>query len=433
MSKKSAQDIPPDDLLAIPKSLLATVHDNERVTPESHWQDVRRLSITVQIDNQANYPFLPYTAGATLGIYPKNFPEDVQTVIDMMGWHSLADNPLNPQTSSLPKKLYPLETGNPTLRDLLLHNFDITAIPKRSFLRQLSHFTTDENEKERLISLTTPSYQEEFYDYTSRPRRTILEVLRDFPSVRIPFSRAPEVFPLIRGREFSICTGANAIGDNLKDDGLLKIDILVALVEYKTIIRKPRQGLCSRYIKHLAPGTSIKVTINPPSSPTLHPHNMVTSSQQGRPVIAVATGTGIAPIRALIGDCLAAKTDSQILLFFGCRNKHADYFFEEEWNSNAKLKAIPAFSRDKSTDEVDAGGKNYVQYQIRRHAVEVAGILTGDVTPVICVCGNSGRMPAAVREAFEDVLVGQGVVGGREEAIKWLGDRGNVVYWQETW
>ena len=78
-------------------------------------------------------------------------------------------------------------------------------------------------------------------------------------------------------------------------------------------------------------------------------------------------------------------------------------------------------------------GKNYVQHQIKKHAFEVGKILTGDVTPIICVCGNSGRMPAAVREAFEYVLLDQKVVSGEEEAKKWLNDKNNVIYWQETW
>ena len=464
-------ELPPDDLLVIPKSTLATVCENERMTPDGHWQDVRCLSITVQVDKHSDYPFLPYTAGATLVIYPKNYPHDVQTLINMMGWQSLADHPLDLPSSQLPKKLYPLETGRVTLRDMLIHNLDITAVPKRSFLRQLSHFTKDENEKERLISLTKTGFQDEFYDYTTRPRRTILEVLRDFPGVRIPFDNAVEVFPLIRGREFSICTGARHIGD-IGDctDELVNIEVIVALVEYKTIIRKPRQGLCSRYIKHLKPDTLIKVSINPPSSPTLYPRNMVVGppgARQGRPVIAVATGTGIAPIRALIGDRIVSKIRAQFLLFFGCRNEDADFLFRDEWEEEAliraaKLKVIPAFSRDKDPREVEPipekdeygrvkvkyvdpfedrlpknldhdRGRNYVQHQIRKHALEVAQILTGPVTPIICVCGNSGVMPTSVRDAFEDVLVDRAVVPTKEEAIEWLNDSRNVIYWQETW
>ena len=90
-------------------------------------------------------------------------------------------------------------------------------------------------------------------------------------------------------------------------------------------------------------------------------------------MIAVATGTGIAPIRALIGDREAARIDSTFLLFFGCRNKNADYFFENEWNSDAMLKVIPAFSREvEAVAEKGEAAKNYVQHQIRKHALEVA-------------------------------------------------------------
>lgn len=74
-------------------------------------------------------------------------------------------------------------------------------------------------------------------------------------------------------------------------------------------------------------------------------------------------GTGCAPFRAAIQERVAmnafGKTaiDSAItnnghlgnVLFFGCRSKLLDYFFELEWNllcSQGCLKLFTAFSRD---------------------------------------------------------------------------------------
>lgn len=462
-------------LLDIPKSIHAVVRENTRLTPESHWQDVRhiKLQVSFQKEGEKQRPvMLPYLAGATAVIYPKNFPEDVQSLIDMMGWGSLADTKIKREFSCLPKKLYPFEDGPATFRDLLTHSFDITAVPKRSFLREMAQFAENMNEKERLTGLTKFDSQQEFYDYTSRPRRTILEVLRDFPSVKIPLRSALEMFPLIRGREYSICNGAFSIS---KKSNLNTIDfeIIAALVEYKTVIRKPRKGLCSRYLERLPIDAVIKITLNPPSTPTLRPENMllVSSNETGeRPLIAVATGTGIAPIRALLSDRRRAEITAPALVFFGCRNEKADFFFESErqkeranpteyWGDNVRV--IPAFSRDENPTQVEPNpavdlygriihteppnederpdafdfdrGKNYVQHQIKKHAYEVASILTGDVPPIICVCGNSGNMPNRVREAFEYVLISQKIVARKEEAREWLNNKNNVVYWQETW
>jgi sulfite reductase alpha subunit-like flavoprotein len=94
------------------------------VTPESHWQDVRHLSFTVPSNN------LPqYEPGDVITIYPKNFQEDVQELINIMDWTEVADKPLEISADSTEhrsiKGLYTL--SNTTLRQLLIHNLDITV------------------------------------------------------------------------------------------------------------------------------------------------------------------------------------------------------------------------------------------------------------------------------------------------------------------
>ena len=94
-----------------------------------------------------------------------------------------------------------------TLRDLLTVNLDITAIPQRSVLEILAHYTDDPTHKERLLEFSNPAYTDEFFDYATRPRRGILEVLQDFQSVKLPFNIVTTVFPVIRGRQYSIASG----------------------------------------------------------------------------------------------------------------------------------------------------------------------------------------------------------------------------------
>lgn len=232
---------PPDEMLPIPFTFEATLTHNIRVTPASHWQDVRLIRIEIE-DIGSNEPDLPMISpGHNIVIYPKNFPSDAQKLIDMMEWQADADKSIvwnsRPGYVRCPSNLVPLKDC--TLRDILLHNLDINAVPNRTFLKQLRRHTSDEREKERLLELTQEENTQEFYDYTSRPRRTILEVLEDFPGVKIPISYALEIFPVIRGRPFSI---ANNVPNHWDTKASYRtIELLVALVEYKTIIRKPRE------------------------------------------------------------------------------------------------------------------------------------------------------------------------------------------------
>ena len=66
-----------------------------------------------------------------------------------------------------------------TLRQLLTEYLDINAIPRRSFFAKIAHFTEDEMQKERALEFTDPQYLDEYFDYATRPRRSILEVLQE--------------------------------------------------------------------------------------------------------------------------------------------------------------------------------------------------------------------------------------------------------------
>ncbi|KAK3688387.1 hypothetical protein B0T22DRAFT_379313 [Podospora appendiculata] len=454
------QTFPPPDMLNIPHALHAQVLHNIRVTPADHWQDVRKISLDVLLDRPEDFPSC--AAGSTVTIYPKNYPEDAQKLIDMMGWGPDADKPLawgvavgkedSPEQlhAMRPPRLY-TKKAPCTLRDLLIHNLDITAIPKRNFLRELAFFTREENEKERLRQLSSFGPDQEFYDYTSRPRRTILEVLRDFPGVKIPLDRALDMFPFIRGRDFSIANGGDSIR-RTDDSYVIRIELLVALVEYKTIFKKPREGLCSRYLKNLPEEIHLRLDIKLPTTGKL----ITDGNSCRRPLIAIATGTGIAPIRALIQDRARFFNRGPTLLFYGCRNENADYFFKKEWVGIPGLEVFPAFSRDpvspgdqealeRYENKLDMtngaipglpglqydAGKNYVQLQIRKQAQKIGELMRHN--PLVCVCGNSGRMPSSVRDALLDCLVISKIVSNKEEANHWFDNQRNLIFWQETW
>jgi sulfite reductase alpha subunit-like flavoprotein len=48
-------------------------------------------------------------------------------------------------------------------------------------------------------------------------------------------------------------------------------------------------------------------------------------------LILISTGTGYAPIRNLLWDCVEKQHKGKILLFYGCRNKSKDFLYSEEY------------------------------------------------------------------------------------------------------
>jgi sulfite reductase alpha subunit-like flavoprotein len=430
-SAPTDEDLPESQMLAIPRAIEMELISNKRLTPGTHWQDVRELSFYMSEE-------FTYHPGDTVTIYPKNFPTDVQALIDLMEWNEVADVRLRfvPEApdfyhdkflmATLPTTLHRLEGS--TLRDLLTHNLDITAIPKRYFFELVAHYCSDPTHKERLQEFSNPIYTDEFFDYTSRPRRSILEVLQDFPSVKIPFIHAATIFPLIRGRQYSIASGGST-RNNVDVKGQKKVQILVAIVKYRTVLKKIRQGLCSRYLASLPEGSILNIGLERNDSfyklAKLHPE---------RPLLLIAPGTGLAPARSLIWEraLIAFKDNARVgtnYLFFGGRNKSADYFYKEEWTyPSLRTKVFTAFSRDQPE-------KIYVQDVIRQNGKLIAELT--DVAAIIYICGSSGNMPKAVRAALVDALhqfhplATKHTKEGVEGVLKNFEKQGRLI--QETW
>ena len=470
------------------KSQLATVVHNARVTTETHFQDVRHISFATDKD-------ISYSPGDVLSLSPQNLAKDVTAFISLQGWEQIADKPLRItptpylnsllKSSTLPPPKPPI--SNPvsplTIRTLLIHHLDITAIPRRLFFSHIANYTDDTLHKERLLEFVDPEYIDELWDYTTRPRRTIIEVLQEFDSVKLDWRTAllgEGGIGLIRERLFSICSSqkgghlsmprhqhqsheVNGVenGESHSPPTPLpcnrSIEILVAIVKYQTILKKPRTGLCTRWLTTLRPGSRVNILITANAGGTGFSARAI-SDELEKPVVMIGPGTGVAPMRSLAWERLGLaaqeggkRSVGDMLVFFGCRNQDADFFFRDEWERwqmhsfgcgggeeetgsgdrrSGKRHVYVAFSRDQKR-------KRYVQHLVREHA-ELVFRLVHDEQGVVYVCGSSGKMPQAVREALVEILErggkGEGKEMDREGAERYLTTMEREGrYRQETW
>ena len=415
--------------------LQAILECNQRITPHNHWQDVRHLSFSAR----GSYCYAP---GDILTIFPKNAPEDVDQIIDLMEWNEIAESRIRllsqaETTSNDPPASVSIESHDSglTLRTLLTDYVDLNSIPRRSFFSLIANFTKDDFQKERLLEFTNPKFIDELYNYTTRPRRSILEVLQEFDTVRIPWQWAAAAFPKLRGRHFSIASGG---GLKYGEDGSTRFELLVAIVKYKTVIKKVRQGICTRYLAGLTHGTSLRVSLQKGDLG-------VVKSDSNRPVLMIGAGTGVAPMRSLIWERLrweqlsqhstngAATQDSthlpsKTVLLYGSRNRHADFFFSDEWRDlqqKIPLQVFTAFSRDQKE-------KRYVQDLVKEQAKLVYELLH-DGNGVVYVCGSSGRMPLAVRESLIEVFQQTGTMERARAEVYLAQMEKEGRYKQETW
>ena len=481
MKKSIVPGLSTDIYISRPNSHLATVHQNERVTSKTHWQDVRHLTFTTDKS-------ITYYPGDVLSLSPQNLARDVSAFLALQGWDPIADIPLkitptmyltslSTSSSNLPPPPPPIP--NPvsplTLRTLLTHHLDFTAIPRRSFFSHVANYTIDPLHKERLLEFVDPEHVDELWDYTTRPRRTILEVLQEFNSVRLDWQEGLLCgggIGIIRERLFSIASsqqGMHLSHDITNKPGYFPlnetsltpdrtVEILAAIVKYQTVLKRPRTGLCTRWLATLSPGDKVNIVI---TRGTGFSFFRSTSAELERPVIMICPGTGVAPMRSLAWERLSigisqGRKIGDMLLFFGCRNREADFYFKSEWerwqhnhenyddliteqkngHENVSLckhsnrRVFVAFSRDQKQ-------KHYVQNLIHEHASTVFRALH-DQEGIVYVCGSSGHMPQAVREAlikvFEQGGSDAGNKMGRDQAERYLVDMERAGrYRQETW
>ncbi|EDX09703.1 GD14092 [Drosophila simulans] len=330
--------------------------------------------------------------GDVLDVQPQNSDDAVQTFFDLVREHNLNfDESTVVEVSSAHRDMpLPIAYSNPlSLLQAAKFVWDLSAKPRQRFLEVLAQNCGDEMEKEKLLEFSSAEGIDDLVAYVNRPRRNLLEVLEDFrhATSSLTLQQLFEMMPLIQPRSFSIASDVSA----------LSLDLLVAVVEYKTIMHTLRLGLCSNWLKTLKSGTELRGVVKRGT--------MVWPKDLSTPLIMVGPGTGIAPFRSIIQNRLYAQskgaTIGPLVVFFGCRNKAADFHFGNDfstWTDAKQVEAHTAFSRDQDQ-------KVYVQNLIAKNAAHLARLIK-DLNAYIYVAGNSNNMPKSVKEAFIEILNG---------------------------
>lgn len=142
-------------------------------------------------------------------------------------------------------------------------------------------------------------------------------------------------------------------------------------------------GACSNYLCNRKPGDMVRMT-GPSGKRFLLPENPA-----GYNYVFFATGTGIAPFRAMIMDLMHSGVTSDIILVFGCAYR-TDYLydtlFEEYANTHPNFKYIKAVSRENLRPD---GSKPYVQTTLLDKADVMMPVLKQKNT-LIYICGMKG-------------------------------------------
>lgn len=283
-----------------------------------------------------------------------------------------------------------------------------SASPRRYFFEVMSYFATAEHEKERLQYFASPEGRDDLYEYNQKERRTVLEILDDFPSVQMPFEWLVQLVPPLKTRAFSISSSHSAHPN--------QVHLTVSVVSWTTPYKRKRTGLCSSWLAELDPQKSGLI-------PAWFQKGSLPSPPPSLPLILIGPGTGCAPFRGFVEErALQSQSGptAPILFFFGCRNEENDFLYRDFWLFHSQKGGVlseekgggffVAFSRDQQQ-------KVYVQHKMREESFKIWNLLTEGAA--VYVAGSANKMPSDVLLAFEEIVSKEGGVP-KEAAVRWL-------------
>ncbi|KAJ6364908.1 hypothetical protein OIU76_029813 [Salix suchowensis] len=277
--------------------------------------------------------------------------------------------------------------------------------PRRYFFEVMSVFATAEHEKERLQYFASPEGRDDLYQYNQKERRTLLEVLEDFPSVQMPFEWLVQLVPPLKTRAFSISSSPSAHPN--------QVHLTVNVVSWTTPFKRKRAGLCSTWLAGLDPQDGVYI-------PAWFRKGSLPPPPASIPLVLVGPGTGCAPFHGFVEERATQDMSgaaAPIMLFFGCRNEENDFLYKDFWLSHAQNAGplsiargggfFVAFSRDQPQ-------KVYVQHKMREQSERVWDLILEGAS--IYVAGSSTKMPSDVMSALEEIISKEAGVS-RETAV----------------
>jgi cytochrome P450 / NADPH-cytochrome P450 reductase len=361
---------------------------------------------------------MEYETGDHLGVLPRNNVDLIRRVMARFGLDAGTYVTIEPTGGGTYTHL-PLG-GSAPLLGILGACVELQDIASRNDLAKLARYATDTEEAGKLLAMSSldDAGREAYRKRVAAPRRSVLELLDDFPSCELPFNVYLELLPPMRPRYYSISSSPAVASSCHLTVGVLHGPARSGDGYFN--------GVASNHLATSMEGSTQFTFVRKPTIPFRPPANPHT------PMIMVGAGTGMAPFRGFLQEraALAAKgvPVGKSMLFYGCRNAENDFLYSEElkaFEESGLTKLQMAFSREPGQP------RTFVQHLIEQDGDEVWDLIEGGA--VIYVCGNANTMAPGVRAALMDIYRAK-ANGSGSSADEWLaGLREADRYLEDIW
>jgi NADH-quinone oxidoreductase subunit G len=319
-----------------PDHHFAPLTESVLVTGEGY--PVKRNVIRIDLDNTG----LEYVTGDHVAIRPRNDPARVKAFLDFAGFPGSQVINIAPVESTQSTHMdFPATL---TIQELFEQYIDMNAAPTAKFLREIALFA-EPAEKEALLHLSDPDNKEEYLNFCQE--YTVGETLMHYSTAIPPLDQLIGMAPVIDSRLYSIASAPELVGN--------KVEVLIALLDWKTPSGKARTGLTTDYIFNYIGDAADK----PMMSVDIRKGILIPPEDPKTPVVMFGLGTGLGPFRAFCQQREALMAEGvevgPATLFYSCRNRVGDYACGdelEEWDKSGVITNLHvAFSRDVAEGE----------------------------------------------------------------------------------
>ncbi|XP_032701331.1 nitric oxide synthase, inducible isoform X1 [Lontra canadensis] len=390
------QDLRPLDLNKALSSMHAKNVFTLRLKSQRNLQSPQssRTTLLVELSCEDSHG-LSYLPGEHLGICPSNQPALVQGILEQVVDSPAPHQPVHLETLSESGSYWVRDKRLPpcSLSQALTYFLDITTPPTQLLLRKLAQLATEEAERQRLEILCQSSEYNK-WKFTNSP--TFLEVLQEFPSLRVSAGFLLSQLPILKPRYYSISSS--------RDCTPMEVHLTVAVLTYRTRDGQGplHHGVCSTWLSSLKPQDRVPCFVRSAG-------NFQLPEDPSHPCILIGPGTGIAPFRGFWQQRLydtkhKGLQAGRMTLVFGCRRPDEDHLYREEMLEMAQNGVLhevhTAYSR------LPGQPKVYVQDLLRQQlASEVLRVLHKEHGHLY-VCGDV-RMARDVARTLKGLVAAE--------------------------
>lgn len=418
-----ASDVNTLERLYIPRHLSAARANNAKAgllpivsLPVS---DTRRLTdspdrpfVHLEIDISA-HPDIKYLTGDHIAIWPENENAEVELLCQQLGVsRENAHEPLSISKAKPSDIWNPVWSETVTLDALFRVHMDIAAAASRELIQDLEEFAPSSAAKDFLQSVS--ANKDSYVHHRSSKSITLASLLRDASpdtTWQIPTSFLLERIPPMRPRYYSIASAASVHPRMIS----IAVSVKTIKLESPDIVHR---GLASHYLYSKSTSTSdrsvaVPRTTSYDEAPTrclppvqsmwchIRKSKFRLPVNLRRPMIMLATGSGIAPFRAFIQHAVKqyklGHDVGELRLIFGCRSPEEHLYREELEPAQAqlggKLQMIVAYSR--------FGEKGcHVQDKVRAHKDMLDNMLVEQEANMY-ICGSTAMARGVSRALGE--------------------------------